>query len=89
MEQQKEKEFKEKVLKQFMSGEPLFGKGGAFSPMLKEFLEGALQGEMEGHLGDVEKGRSVGNKRNGRGEKTLKTSPLKPLRTARAALSPV
>src|SRR5690554_1573465 len=74
MEQQKEKEFKEKVLKQFLSGEPLFGKGGAFAPILKGFLEEALQAEMDGHLADEEKGRDAGNKRNGRGEKTVKTS---------------
>lgn len=73
MEQQTEKEFKEKVLKQFLSGEPLFGKDGAFAPILKGFLEDALQAEMEGHLSDEEHGRSVGNKRNGRGVKTLKT----------------
>src|SRR5690554_4334564 len=74
MEQQKEKEFKEKVLKQFLSGEPLFGKDGAFAPILKDFLEEALQAEMDGHLADEENGRPMGNKRNGRGEKTVKTS---------------
>ena len=74
MEQQKEKSFKEKVLKQFLSGEPLFGKNGAFSPILKEFLEEALEGEMEAHLADEEKGSSSGNKRNGKGQKTVKSS---------------
>jgi transposase-like protein len=72
MEQQKEKAFKEKVLKQFLSGEPLFGKEGAFSPILKEFLEEALEGEMEAHLSDEEKGSLSGNKRNGKGQKTVK-----------------
>lgn len=72
MEQQKEKAFKEKVLKQFLSGEPLFGKDGAFSPILKEFLEEALEGEMEAHLSDEEKGSPSGNKRNGKGQKTVK-----------------
>lgn len=43
MEQQREKEFKEKVLKQFLSGEPLFGKVGALTPILKGFFEEALQ----------------------------------------------
>ncbi|WP_114747726.1 IS256 family transposase [Pleomorphovibrio marinus] len=74
MEQQKEKAFKEKVLKQFLSGEPLFGKDGAFSPILKEFLEEALEGEMEAHLSDEEKGAASGNKRNGKGHKTVKSS---------------
>lgn len=74
MEQQKEKTFKEKVLNQFLSGEPLFGKNGAFSPILKEFLEEALEAEMEAHLADEEKGSSSGNKRNGKGQKTVKSS---------------
>jgi transposase-like protein len=74
MEQQKEKAFKVKVLKQFLSGEPLFGKNGAFSPILKEFLEEALEGEMEAHLSDEEKGSPSGNKRNGKGQKTVKGS---------------
>lgn len=43
MEHQKEKEFKEKVLKQFLSGEPLFDKVGALAPILKAFFEEALQ----------------------------------------------
>lgn len=74
MREQDQQAFKEKVLKQFLNGEPLFGKDGAFAPILKEFLEEALQAEMEGHLADVKKGREVGNKRNGKKEKTVKSS---------------
>lgn len=74
MEQQKEKAFKEKVLKQFLSGEPLFGKDGAFGPILKEFLEEALEGEMEGHLADEKQESQSGNKRNGKGQKTVKSN---------------
>jgi putative transposase len=73
MEQQKEKAFKEKVLKQFLSGEALFGKDGAFGPILKEFLEEALEAEMEDHLSGEEKGSQSGNKRNGKGQKTVKS----------------
>ena len=40
------------ALQQFRSGQPLLGKGGAFAPLLKEFLESALQAEMEAHLED-------------------------------------
>ena len=34
---------KKKTLEQLRSGKILFGKDGAFAPMLKEFLESALE----------------------------------------------
>jgi putative transposase len=61
-----------KALAQLRSGESLTGKNGAFAPLIKEFIETALQAEMDSHL-DVEE-RQNGNKRNGKGTKTLKTS---------------
>jgi len=70
---EKESAFKKKVLEQFLSGENLFGKQGALAPLLKEFLEEALQAEMEDHLRDEETGWSSGNKRNGTGSKTVKS----------------
>jgi putative transposase len=36
-----------KDLEQFKTGKSLFGKDGAFAPMLKQFLETALEAEME------------------------------------------
>lgn len=74
MNEQEKETLKEKALRQFKNGEPLFGKDGAFAPMLKEFLEEALEAEMEEHLASDESGREVGNKRNGRGRKTVKSS---------------
>lgn len=47
---------------------------GAFSPIRKEFLEEPLEGEMEGHLSDEEKGAASGNKRNGKVHKRVKSS---------------
>ena len=64
-------QLKEKTLSQFRSGKSLFGKEGAFTPLLKEFLESALQAEMEVHLSSEE--RTKGNKRNGKGRKILKS----------------
>lgn len=61
-----------KALEQFMSGKSLFGKDGAFAPMLKNFIEKALESEMESHLTDSE--REKGNKRNGKSKKTVKSS---------------
>jgi len=71
MRKEEQTEFEKKVLDQFMSGKNLFGKDGAFAPMLKNVIEKALEAEMEGHLDESE--RSIGNKRNGRGKKTLKS----------------
>ncbi len=62
----------EKALQQLKSGKSLFGKDGAFAPLLKSFIEKALEAEMEEHLNDAE--RSQGNKRNGKGKKTIKSS---------------
>lgn len=61
-----------KALEQFKTGKPLFGKDGAFAPLLQSFLEKALEAEMEAHLDEKE--RSGGNKRNGKGKKTVKSS---------------
>jgi len=59
------------ALEQLKSGKSLTGKGGVFEPIIKEFLESALEAEMDAHLDEEE--RSQGNKRNGKGTKTLKT----------------
>src|SRR5690554_1139647 len=72
MTQQELDELQAKALEQFKSGKPLFGEGGAFAPMLKGFLEAALQAEMDEHLNEGQ--RQAGNKRNGKGTKTIKSS---------------
>lgn len=71
MSTQEQQDLEKKALEQFMSGKSLFGKDGAFAPMLKSFIEKALDAEMEEHLDDVQ--RSKGNKRNGKGKKTIKS----------------
>lgn len=65
-------ELESKALSQFKTGKPLFGKDGAFAPLLQSFLEKALEAEMEAHLDEDE--RKHGNKRNGKGKKTVKSS---------------
>jgi len=65
-------EMESKALSQLRTGKSMLGSGGAFAPLLKQFLESALEAEMEEHL-DAEE-RSKSNKRNGKGKKTLKTS---------------
>lgn len=63
---------KKKALEQFKRGEPLLGKDGAFAPLLKEFLESALDAEVEEHLDEGERNR--GNRRNGKSKKIVKSS---------------
>jgi len=63
---------KKKALEQFKRGEPLLGKDGAFAPLLKEFLESALDAEVEEHLDESERNR--GNRRNGKSKKIVKSS---------------
>jgi transposase-like protein len=71
MTNEEQQELEKKALEQFMSGKSLFGKDGAFAPMLKSFIEKALEAEMEEHLNEDE--RSNGNKRNGKGKKKVKS----------------
>ena len=77
MENEKQEPFdyekaKQKVKEQFRSGKSLFGKEGAFAPLLQEMINSILEGEMEGHLDEDE--RSSGNRKNGKSKKLLKTS---------------
>lgn len=71
MESEEFKKMQKLALEQLRTGQSLTGKGGAFAPLLKQFLETALAVEMEEHLSEEE--RETGNKRNGKSTKTLKT----------------
>ena len=72
MNNQEFENFKEKALRQFKTGQSLFGKDGAFAPLLQEFIESAMEAEMEEHLDEEE--RLLGNKRNGKKSKQIKSS---------------
>jgi putative transposase len=63
---------KQKLKEQFRTGKSLFSKGGAFAPLLQEMLNSILEGEIDGHLDDQE--REIGNRKNGKNTKLLKTS---------------
>ena len=62
---------KKKTLSQLRTGKPLFGKDGAFAPLLKSFLEAALEEELDAQLDEAE--RQQGNRKNGKITKQLKT----------------
>ena len=70
MNTEEQQAFEKKALDQLLSGKSLFGKDGAFAPMLKSFIEKALDAEMSSHLTETQEK----NKRNGKGKKTLKTN---------------
>lgn len=62
--------FKKQAQARLKKGESLLGKEGVFTPLLKEFLEESLEGELDAHLEDSE----GLNRRNGKGKKRVKTS---------------
>lgn len=71
MDIENNEELQKKALEQLKSGKSLFGKEGAFAPLLKNFIEKALEAEMDSHLDEEQ--REHGNKRNGKGRKTIKS----------------
>lgn len=64
------------ALEQLRSGRSLFGKGGAFGPLLQQLLEAALDGEMAAHLAEEQATDEQlrPNRRNGRSVKSLRTN---------------
>ena len=56
---------------QFKKGTPLFGKAGAFHRVLEDFLNAAMEGEMDSHLEETKP--LTKNRRNGKMSKTLQT----------------
>lgn len=64
-----------KALEQLKSGKSLFGKEGAFGPLLQQLLEAALEGELAGHLAEEQATDDPpANRRNGYSVKQLRTN---------------
>src|SRR5690606_41251681 len=63
---------KDRALEQLRNGESLYGKNGAFAPLMKKFLEAAVEAEMGSHMDEAH--RSIGNRRNGKSSKQIRTS---------------
>lgn len=66
-------EFKVEAIEKIKSGQPLTGKGGILTPLLKELLEAALEGELEAHLSESREA-GIANRRNGKSSKQVQTS---------------
>lgn len=61
-------EFKKEALAKVKNGQPLTGKNGVLTPLIKDFFESALAGEMESHLSQ----EVIKNRRNGKSQKKIK-----------------
>ncbi len=64
--------FKAEAIKGIYAGKPLNGEKGIFAPLLKHFLESALEGELEAHLQEG-KADGIANHRNGKTSKKVKS----------------
>jgi transposase-like protein len=64
-------ELRSQILEEIKAGKPLFGKDGAFAPLLESIINAALEGEMDAHLTD--ESRLSGNRRNGKMPKQVQT----------------
>lgn len=65
-------QFQQEAITKLKSGQPLTGIDGVMTPLIKQILEAALDGEMEAHLLEC-KDNSLANRRNGKTSKTVKT----------------
>lgn len=64
--------FKKEAIKGMYEGKSFNGEKGIFAPLLKHFLEAALQGEMTSHLQE-QKAIGKNNRRNGKVSKRVKS----------------
>jgi len=65
-------QFQEDSIKKLKSGQPLTGKDGVLTPLIKQLLEAALEGEMDAHMSDCQE-EGQANRRNGKTKKLVKT----------------
>lgn len=65
-------QFQQEAIAKLKSGQALTGKDGILTPLIKEILEAALEGEMDSHLSSHETQQGK-NRRNGKLKKTMKT----------------
>lgn len=65
--------FQQEAIEKLKSGQTLLGKEGVLTPLIKQILEAALEGEMESHLQECQEQHQP-NRRNGKLKKSLKTT---------------
>lgn len=62
--------FEAEAINQLMTGARFGGESGVLTPLIKRFLEKALEAEMQHH---IDQSKPEGNRRNGRGHKRVKS----------------
>ncbi len=50
------------IADQIRSGKPLTGKDGVFTPLIKQVIEAALEGEMDEHLRETQESTGIFDK---------------------------
>lgn len=82
--------FEQEAIQSLKDGQGLLGKECILTPLLKRFLEKALEGELVHHF--LGKKRNKGNRGNGRSSKKIKTSSgpveLQPPRDCQGSFNP-
>jgi transposase-like protein len=64
--------FEKEAIESLKDGQGLLGRKGVLTPLLKRFLEKALEAELDHHLDEDE--RNTGNRRNGSSKKQIKST---------------
>lgn len=64
--------FRQEVISGLISGKPLTGESGLLKPLIADFVQGALDAEMQDHL-DSERKEGGINRRNGKQSKTIRS----------------
>jgi len=64
--------FREEVIMGLMEGKALTGDSGLLKPLIADFVQGALDAEMEDHL-ETERDQGLSNRRNGKQRKQIRT----------------
>lgn len=84
--------YRQSVIKGLMQGQPLTGDSGLLKPLIANFVEGALDAELEDHLRE-ERSEGLSNRRNGKQSKRLRTEsgdiPIEYNRDRRSSFEPV
>ncbi|HMQ85396.1 MAG TPA: IS256 family transposase [Saprospiraceae bacterium] len=64
--------FRKQVIAGLMQGQALTGESGLLKPLIADFIQGALDAELQDHL-DEERAQGLANRRNGKQNKQVRT----------------
>ena len=64
--------FRQEVISGLIEGKPLTGESGLLQPLIADFVQGALDAELQDHL-NTDRAEGISNRRNGRQSKTIRS----------------